>query len=109
MTVALSDLFDPNASPAQSEHRLRQAYVNVFVGRGQPTEEDKNLVLVDMALQSGFLTVTPDEITSEQLHRAEGGRKLFGHVLRMVTPTPKEMDGLLGAVTRELAAQNGEI
>lgn len=107
--ITLSDLFNPSMQPALSEHRLRVAYANVFSGKGNPTEEDKNLVLVDLAVESGYLSVTPDEISNERLQRTEGGRKVFGRILRMTTLTPKENAKLLDAVTRELTANDGDL
>lgn len=102
--LTIADLFDKVTKPAHTEQRLRIAYINVFTGRGNSAAEDKELVMTDLALTSGFFAVSDASATDSELRFAEGQRALFGRIVRMTNPTPKEADAILKAMARETAA-----
>jgi hypothetical protein len=82
---SLSRLFpDRSASSRhQKELRLTEAYNAVF--RGKPSHEDQELVLADLAYQSGFSMVSHPSISDQELRHNEGKRFLFAQIWARLT------------------------
>lgn len=98
--ITLSQLLpgvDPNGSAA--ELRLAQAY-GAFA-RGKPSPEDCDLILVDLAMVSGYFSVPEPGIDNETLQHDGGARRVYGRIVRMVNMTPNELSGLIQAVVEE--------
>lgn len=81
---------------------LVRAYQSVF--RGNPSREQQEIVLADMAARSGFYKVTSPDVSSDVLRHVEGGRALFGHVFAMLTLTDEDIRAFETAVRHEAAA-----
>lgn len=81
------------------EQRLTRAYNNVF--RGNPSKEDQDLVLVDLAYHSGFSMVSPSDVSDAELRTREGKRALFALIRSKLTLTPRDIDALDNAARRE--------
>lgn len=89
------------ASPAEAEVRLALAYQRTFMG--SPTNEDQELVLVDLADFSGFYRVTPLDGGRDQIVFNEGLRALYGRIFRYLRMSDQERQAL-EAAARETAA-----
>lgn len=82
----------------EAQLRLARAYQSVFRG------EDGQLVLADIANQSGFFRVTPAQgTTSEELWQREGMRLLYGHLHSQITLSENDLRALEYAARREAA------
>lgn len=94
-----------------AELRLATAYQRVFLGN--PTNDDQNLVLVDLANATGFYRVTPPGPTQtrDDIVFNEGMRAAFGRIFRFLNMTDQERDSLAAASRAssiELAANQQE-
>lgn len=74
---------------AQRENRLRQAYYAVFIGK--PTDDDQNLVLLDLADFSGFYKVSSADMPLEYI---EGMRAVYGRIFSYIRLSPDEVRSL---------------
>jgi hypothetical protein len=102
----ITSLFPNRAqTPADSlgaQRRLAGAYHAVFAG--DPTREDQELVLADLAKESGFYRVTPARgTTTEELWQVEGKRLLFGHIFSFLNMREADLRELEYAARREAA------
>lgn len=77
--------------PGQQAARLASAYSRVF-RTGNATEEDCQMVLIDLATKSGFYRVTRKSGAdiAYQAGLADGRRELFGHIYNMLRLSPRE-------------------
>jgi hypothetical protein len=86
----------------QAQERLTQAYQEVFTGK--PNREDQELVLADLAKESGFFQYAhASAMTSEQLWQREGARVLFGRIYEHITLEEADRRALETAARREAA------
>ena len=97
--ISLSQLFEKRPRGAASEHRLAGAYQAVFSGNGSP--DDADLVLVDLARESGYFDTTPAGIDDAVLQHQAGSRFLFGRIVRHLAMPPKELSALTQRVIEE--------
>lgn len=88
-----------NRSVAETELRRIQAYNSVFLGNS--TEEDRQIVLVDLADYSGFYRVTPPGAGDVVFN--EGMRAVYGRIFRHLRMSSEEIASLEIAA-RETAA-----
>src|SRR5262245_26409068 len=91
------------ASPAEAELRLAAAYQRTFMG--SPTNEDQELVLVDLADFSGFYRVTAPQSGSDQVFFNEGLRALYGRIFRYLRMSDAERQALETAARETAAAR----
>jgi hypothetical protein len=90
----LAGQFPNNPRGAQANNRLVAAYRAVFLPSGAATDEDKELVLADLANASGYYRVTGAGFSGEDRAFADGMRMTFGYALRFLRLSDKEL-GLL--------------
>jgi len=78
---SLSDVLSPFqlANPEAAEARLVSAY-HAFMD-GAASKEDAELILVDLARESGYFDVLPDDATSEQALQHNGRRRVFSRIM----------------------------
>jgi hypothetical protein len=74
---------------AQREERLRQAYYAVFIGK--PTDDDQNIVLLDLADVSGFYKVSSADMPHEY---QAGMRAVYGRIFSYLRMSPDEIRSL---------------
>jgi RNA-binding protein YlmH len=82
--------------------KLASAYQNVF--KGSPDQEQQELVLADLAAQSGFYKVSHSSLSSDALRQQEGKRELFGHIFAMLAMSAEDKHALEIAARHEAAA-----
>jgi hypothetical protein len=63
-----------------AEVRTRDAYVALVEGR--PSKEDCQIILVDLALASGYYHTTHATMPAEQVKFCEGMRSVYGRIMR---------------------------
>lgn len=103
MFATLFDKFGRKARSLEAKERLVHAYKNVFAGRN-PSQEDQQLVLADLANVCSFRRVCPPTVTDAELRFVEGSRAAFGRVLEMIELAPTDLEALAQAARREAAA-----
>lgn len=97
--MALSDeLPKGNRRGPTARQRLAVAYQSVF----DTTRADAAIVLVHLAKESGFFSVTAPGTSNETLQRAEGGRAVFALIWNRLNMTPDEKQWLAEAVRNEV-------
>jgi hypothetical protein len=96
--ITLSQLYPPDAEKVP-EMRLVQAY-KAFAD-GKAGLEDSQLILVDLAIISGFFAVPEPGISSEELQHHGGARRVFGRIVRMTEMPANELSELIAAVIEE--------
>lgn len=89
-----------SVSRPEAEHRIGQAYQAVFLG--QPTKDDQEIVLMDLANYTGFYRVTGPGGTPDQMPFDNGKRAAFGRVFRFLRMSNDEFASL-EAAARETA------
>lgn len=88
--------------------RLTDAYDRVFI-KGSADQEDRELVLTDLATASGFYRVSPPPDNSvDMVMFNEGKRALFGHIFRYIRMGSQEREAF-EAAARNAAAQREEL
>lgn len=85
----------------EGQLRLTQAYRNVF--SGNPSRDDQQIVLADLANVSGFQRVFPSEVSTEVLRYSEGKRALYAHIFSFLSLSPSDVSDLEQAARREAA------
>jgi hypothetical protein len=93
---------------ATAQVKLTEAYCAVFEGRGGP--QDAEIVLVDLARNTGYLHITmPDPTnTTNQLWFNEGRRSVMGRIMQFVALPGEAKLRLAEAVRMEDAASQME-
>jgi len=79
--------------------RLLQAYRSVF--QGQPSRQQQDMVLADLAAQSGFYKVSHESVSSSALTYREGKRALFAQIFSALSLSPNDMSQLENAARHE--------
>lgn len=97
--VSLGSNYPPGRRrSAAAVEELAKAYNDVF--RGNPDKAQQEMVITDLANQSGFYKVSvPGEDTS--LHFETGKRFLFGRIFQFLNMSQMEWDELHVAVRQE--------
>lgn len=88
--------------PMQTAERLRIAYAAVFT-EGRASEEDIDIVLVDLAAKSGFFMFSPEDTPAESLRHREGKREMFAHLIGHLTLDASALRDLQAAARHEAA------
>ncbi len=96
---ALSHLFPDRKAAMQREHRLTEAYVNVF--QGHPSKEDQDLVLINLAQQAGWSMVSPPEASDQTLRHHNGKRYLFAQIWARLSLSDDDRMAIENAARRE--------
>lgn len=100
MFRSLADILGVKESRGpKAQDRIREAYAKLL--GGNPTKQDIELVLVDLAKTSGYYNTTPPEASDAALRYAEGQRSVFARVLQMANPAFSEIDAIRKAVSEE--------
>lgn len=97
----ISTLFADRRARFLKEKRLQEAYARVFTG--DPSSEDQELVLADLAFYSGFAMVTPPDASPDFLRHTEGKRDLFARIRRHLNLSHSDVLALENAARQEAA------
>ena len=89
-----------------AQARLTAAYRGTFSGNG--TKEDVEIVLADLAAESGYYGVSPADLPADQLKFVEGGRRVFARILASMRMTDAELGALEEAARSEALTTNKE-
>jgi hypothetical protein len=100
----LARQFPRNPRGSQAQARLIAAYRSVFMPGGGATDEDKELVLADLANASGYYRVSGAGFSGEDRAFADGMRTTFGHALRFLLLSDDELRQLEEAARQEALA-----
>ena len=100
MYHSLTDVLPPEAlgDPDLLEARVAQAYILLFEGRG--SREDADIVLADLAIQSGYFDTVDPEASDRALRQREGKRELMQRVMEAVNRPFDELRQLHAAVQK---------
>lgn len=101
---SLSGQYKDNPRGAQASKRLVLAYRNVFLPGATPTDEDKDIVLADLANASGYYRVTGSGFSGEDRAFADGMRTVFGHAKSFLLMSQDELIELEEAARLEALA-----
>lgn len=83
------------------EERLGAAYRAVFTG--SPSEEDQQLVLVDLQRASGFNQYLGADVPDTVLRYQEGMRALYGRIFSYLNLAHEDVEALETAARKEAA------
>lgn len=89
------------AGPAERALVLTAAYKNTFSGNA--TKSEAEMVLADLAVESGFMAITSVDLDS-YLPRQEGKRELFARIWSYINLSADEEAAIQEAVREEQAA-----
>jgi hypothetical protein len=99
--ISIRELYGPATGEpedtAKRQMRLAEAYEALFGGRG--SKEDAEIVLTDLAFESGFFFVDDGGATDAQLRHDSGRRFLFGRIARLMNLSPAEIAALQRAMS----------
>lgn len=95
-----------NAGPSGAELKLSASYQNLFTGNA--TREEAEVVLADLAADSGFFAIT-DPSQHAALPFQEGKRALFGRIWANMRMSNQERISLEEAVREEQAARENDV
>ena len=103
--IVLEQLYDAERygalADAERKQRLTDAYVSLFGGRG--SREDAELVLLDLAYESGYFFVDDGSASDAKLRHDSGKRALFGRIARYLNLSAQELAELQRALSASLA------
>jgi hypothetical protein len=102
MFASLLTLFGRRARSLEAQARLTHAYKAVFYG--DPSKEDQQLVLSDLANFSSWRSVCPSTVSDAELRSTEGRRAVFGRIFQFADLSPRDTKDLEEAARREAAA-----
>lgn len=102
LTSSLVGKDDPAemARGSKAQLALRSAYIAFRNGRA--TKQQADLIITDLAKYSGYYNTTSSSEPDHVLRHNEGGRELFGRVMRFMNPTLRELEALQRAVAEEM-------
>jgi hypothetical protein len=98
---SLARKFRGKGKPLDAQLELVGAYQRVF--RGNPSRQDQEAVLADLASQSRFYQVSSPDTPDSVLRHVEGGRALYGRIFSMLTLGADEVQALELAARHEAA------
>lgn len=84
---------------AEGQLVLTNAYQAVF--RGNPSHEQQQMVLADLAAQSGFYQISSDDVSSSRLRYREGRRAVFAIIFGHLSLSPDDIHALENAARHE--------
>lgn len=87
---------EKDRSLPQATLRTQQAYA--ALGNGNPSKEDCQIILVDLALATGYYHTTPAAMPAEQVKYAEGMRAVYGRIMRFINMPLGEVQSYQRAV-----------
>lgn len=102
--IVLEQLYEDRAKDGQEparRKRLIEAYEALFGGRGG--KEDADLVLADLAFESGYFFVDDGSASDAQLRHDSGRRFLFGRIARFLSLSAGELAEIQRAISASLA------
>ena len=102
--ISIGQLFPKSPRGIQAEVRLQSAY-QAFAA-GSANKQDAELILVDLALVSGYFEVQEPGVSNEALQNMAGARRVYGRIVRMVSMPEKELAALITAAANELNIEN---
>lgn len=82
-----------------TELALSEAYQAVFAGNA--TKDEADIVLIDLALQSGFFQVDGPGVSADQRAYSSGQRSVYAVIHGHLSKGPREMQELHSAVRQE--------
>lgn len=104
MWQTISRMFPSKESVYERELRLAAAYRRVFK-HGGASDTDRELVLADLAYQSGFSMITPATEPTAVLRQNEGKRELFARIRGFLNLEPANIEELENAARFEAASR----
>ena len=84
---------------------LREAYMAMFE-MGNATQEQRDIVMVDLAKASGYYNTTSPDVSDGALRYAEGQRSIFARILQFMNPPISELTAMRKAVQEETLADH---
>ena len=63
--------------------------------------KDGQVVLEELAIFTAFYTVTDTDVSNEMIHRLEGRREVFDHIIRYCNLPPEQVQDLHRMVLQE--------
>jgi hypothetical protein len=98
--VGIGILFEEGSrrSP-EAKLRLAQAYTAVF--RGNPTRQDQDIVITDLADHCGFYRVLPQGASPDERSYREGQRSAYGRIVSHLSMTWDEIRAFERAARKE--------
>lgn len=84
--------------------RLTHAYREVFYGN--PSREDQQIVLADLANAASWRKVFPPDVPSDVLRYHEGARSLFSRVFAFLSLSDSDVAALEQAARQEAIAED---
>jgi hypothetical protein len=94
MTASIAAIFKSVRKPV-AQAKLVAAYQNLFTGKG--SREDADIVLVDLAVATGYFN-TPDSLDHAELAADAGRRQIMGRIISHAKLPPEITEQLLEAV-----------
>jgi hypothetical protein len=86
----------------KAQLRLISAYKEVF--QGNPSGEDQEMVLADLANAASWRKVCPPTVSNDELRYIEGARSLFSRVFAFISLNDGDVRALEEAARYEAAA-----
>lgn len=99
--TTITDLFKAERRGAPASARLRDAYVNLFNGKGD--REDADLVLIDLLTVSGYhMTAEPppgsDAASVGALYELNGARRVGARIMDQLSWSRRRLEQLQAAI-----------
>lgn len=99
----ISSMFANNPTGAEATQRVVEAYTRLFEGTGD--KKDADIVLVDLAAFTGFMTHTVPAMSEAAVRFAEGQRSVAARIASYAHTAPAALADLAHAVQQERHAQ----
>jgi hypothetical protein len=107
-TTSISDLYKPGRRRGSAATiRLSDAYRAVFIN-GNPSKEDSEIVMSDLANFSGYFSVSPPGTSDADLREANGARAVFARILSLSELPLVQLRSLREAALVELQTDSEE-
>jgi hypothetical protein len=95
--------FGPRSKSLEAQLALTECYRRVFLGN--PSRADQQVVLADLAAQTGWNQITPVSVASDGLRFNEGKRAAFELIHRHLALSDQDVSALENAVKHEAQAR----
>lgn len=107
-TTSISDLYKPGRRRGSAATiRISDAYRAVFIN-GNPSKEDSEIVMSDLANFSGYFAVSPPGTGDAELREANGARAVFARILSLSELPLVQLRSLREAALVELQTDSEE-
>lgn len=106
MVTTVTDMLPEHLrlDPATREGRLASAYKALV--QGNAGRDDVEMVLVDLAIVSGYYNVTVPGTSNGDVQRAEGARSVYARIVYMASLPEEIMAAYMRALTAESTHMN---